>query len=91
MQNDSVMGAEDFLGKGFFFLFAKLSKLTLTFIQKGAFYFPLEVNSLLSPIVSYPVDTASTGRGIASSPTVSTQQGKNVMELIMDLITSHYQ
>lgn len=71
MQNESVTGAEDFLGKGFFFsLFAKLSEITLTFIQKGAFCFPLEVNSLLCPIVSYPMGTASTGRGIASSPAV---------------------
>lgn len=85
MQNDSVTGAEDFLGKGFFFsLFAKLSKITLTFIQKRAFYFPLEVTSLLSPSVSYPVGTVGTGRGIASSPAISIQQGKNSMELIMD-------
>jgi len=41
--------------------------------------------------VSYHVGTASTGKAIASSHSISTQQDKNILESIMHLVTSDYQ
>lgn len=45
------------------------------------------MKSLQSPVVNHHVGNARTGKGFASSHSVSTQQDKSILELIMDLIT----
>lgn len=86
-----MVGDGIYWGRVFFSLLAKFLEIPVTLIQTGAFYNPLEVTSLQSSVVNYLMGSTRTGKGIAPSTSTSTQQDKNILELIMDLITRNYQ